>query len=144
MNRRFNYIRPIRWGDTDAAGIVFTAHYFDMCMEAIEAWFKQVIGEDWYTMNLESNIGTPFVHSELDFSSPMTPKDVLSIIVEVHRIGNSSLGFSVKGEKSESEKSVFNGKFTCCFCNMDNFQPIEIPEMIKTKINIYNKSVHNT
>lgn len=73
------YQKTINWGDTDAAEIVFTGNYLDYSMEAIEGWFREVLKVDWYELNINLNMGTPFVHIEMDIKSMLTPKKTFLI-----------------------------------------------------------------
>lgn len=137
MKTPFHYRRPIRWGDTDAAGIVFTAHYFDICMEAIESWFFEVLELDWFAMARDHGIGSPFVHAEVDFQAPLTPRDVLLVRVDVERLGNSSLSLALTGTRENDGKRTFTGRFTCCFSDLASFTNIPVPDEIRRRIDEY-------
>lgn len=133
----FHYRRPIRWGDTDAARIVFTAHYFDICMEAIESWFLEVLEADWFAMTRDRGIGTPFVHAEVDFQAPLTPRDVLLVRVDIERLGNSSLSLALTGTREGDGQRTFTGHFTCCFSDLESLSPIRIPDAMRQRIDAY-------
>ena len=133
----FIYRRPIRWGDTDAARIVFTAHYFDVCMEAIESFFLEILELDWFAMTCEKGTGTPFVHAEVDFHAPLTPRDVLNIRVEIERQGNSSLSLILYGNREAEGDAAFTGRFTCCFSDLKNLKSTPIPDEIRQRITYY-------
>ncbi len=133
----FHYRRPIRWGDADVAGIVFTAHYFDICMEAIESWFIEVLELDWFTLTQDHGIGTPFVHAEIDFHAPLTPRDGLSVRVDVERMGNSSLSLALTGRRQSDDQHSFTGRFTCCFSEIGTMTNITIPEWLRHRIDHY-------
>lgn len=134
MSHAFEYRRRLHWGDTDAAGIVYTANYFDLCMEAIEGWFIATLETDWFSMNMDQYISTPFVHAEMDFKTPMTPRDRLCIIVQVERLGNRSLSFALTGRDEIQNRVAFTGLYTCCFTDTRTFQPIPVPETMRERI----------
>ena len=73
----FLHARRIRWGESDPARIVYTARFLDFAMDAIEAFFTDRLGASFYEFNMDHGLGTPFVHVELDFRSPLTPRDTL-------------------------------------------------------------------
>ncbi|MGM0915820.1 MAG: acyl-CoA thioesterase [Pseudomonadota bacterium] len=135
----FHYRRPIRWGDTDAAGIVYTAHYFDICMEAIEGWFLEVFEFDWFSMSQDQGIGSPFVHAEVDFHAPLTPRDTLLVRVDVERLGNSSLSLRLTGLREHEHQHTFTGHFTCCFNDLNSFTKISIPQELRHRIEMYQR-----
>src|SRR5687767_3262902 len=91
----FVHHRRVSWADTDAARIAYTGRFLDFAMEAIEAWWRERMGIDWYELNVDRGIGTPFVHVALDFRSPVTPRDTMAMTVMLTRLGGSSLRFAV-------------------------------------------------
>lgn len=105
-------LRPT-WGETDTARIVYTARYPDYALRAIDAWFLERAGADFYRMNTVWGIGTPFVRLECDFRAPLTPADVVEIEVAVERAGERSLTFAVRGLIAESGRLAFEGRFVC-------------------------------
>lgn len=139
MKTPFYYRRPIRWGDTDAAGIVFTAHYFDICMETIEGWFLDVLELDWFAMTHDHGIGSPFVHAEVNFQAPLTPRDTLLVRVDVERQGNSSLSLALTGTREADGQCTFTGRFTCCFNDLASFTKIPIPDELRHRIEDYQR-----
>jgi 4-hydroxybenzoyl-CoA thioesterase len=132
----FTYRREIFWGDTDTALIVYTGRFLDYSLEAIEAWFRATLGIDWYAMNVDLGIGTPYVHVDIDFVSPLTPRDVLEVRVHVASIGRSSLGFTVTGY-ANGERLSFRGTMVSAFVNIKTMAKIPIPDEYRTKIVAY-------
>jgi len=135
----FIYRRPIRWGDTDAARIVFTAHYFDICMEAIESFFHKILELYWFAMTCGQSTGTPCVHAEIDFHTPLTTRDVLNIRVDIEHQGSSSLSLILYGNWGVEGVAAFVGRFTCSFSDLKNLKSIPIPNDIRQRITCYQK-----
>ena len=75
-----------KWSETDSAQIVYTARFVDYAMDSIEGWFRDVLGVDWFLMNTELDMGTPFVKIQMEFKSPLTPHDELEVRVLVDRL----------------------------------------------------------
>ncbi|MBX6374293.1 MAG: acyl-CoA thioesterase [Acetobacteraceae bacterium] len=121
----FVHVRRISWADTDAARIAYTARFLDFAMEAIEAWWRDRMGIDWYEMNVDRGIGTPFVHVSLDFRSPVTPRDTLATTVRLARLGGSSLRFAVEGRAGD--RLVYEGTLVCAFVDAAAMRPIGVP-----------------
>jgi 4-hydroxybenzoyl-CoA thioesterase len=124
----FVHHRIVVWGDTDAAAIVFTGRFLDFMLEAIEALLRERIGADWYRMNVDEKIGTPFVSVGLDFKSPVTPREPLDIRVLVARVGRSSVTFAVRGSGAESGVLKFTGSATFVFVATADARPCDIPD----------------
>ena len=132
----FVYRREIFWGDTDTALIVYTGRFVDYALEAIESWYRVHLDTDWYRLNVDRKIGTPFVHVEMDFVSPLTPKDRLAVEVRVDHMGTSSLGFRVLGYANE-ERLSFRGHMVCAFIDIATKSKIPIPEAFRDRIAAY-------
>ena len=47
-------------------------------MEAIEGWWRNVVGTNWFEMNVDRHIGTPVVNVNFDFKAPLTPRHAAS------------------------------------------------------------------
>ena len=104
-------------------------------MEAIEAWFIERLGTDWYALN-ESGRGTPFVHLSVDFRSALTPHDVLVTTVALARAGGSSLEFRLAG-RTEDGRLAFEGRFVCVFVAAKGdagHKPIPIPDEFRAAV----------
>lgn len=79
----------VRFGDVDAAGIVFYPRYFEMLNAAVEDWFASM-GLDFRSMHLTHRIGIPTVRLECDFVAPSELGDELTIEITPVRVGRSS------------------------------------------------------
>mgnify|MGYP000294528357 CR=1 FL=1 len=120
--------RRIPFGHTDAAAIVYTPRFSDYCMEAVEVWFRDCIGIDWYRINTELGWGTPVVHMELDFKAPLKGGDRLGIVVRVAGIGRSTVTVALEGIRELSGESplaceprrmqAFSARFVFCFAKL--------------------------
>jgi acyl-CoA thioesterase FadM len=98
-------------------------------MEAVEAWFRDRLGTDWFALNLDRGIGTPFVHASLDFRSPLTPRDTLETTVLLTRLGGSSLRFALAGRAEGGRRLAFEARLVCAFVDAraSPMRPIPAP-----------------
>lgn len=128
------FVHRIRvgWGDCDPAKIAYTGRIPVFALEAIDAWWEATVGDDWFSLNVDRNYGTPFVHLELDFRSPVTPRAPLECTVSLTAVGTKSISFLVTG--SQAGVLCFEGKFTSVFVVADAFSPIRIPDDIRAII----------
>jgi len=125
------FIHEIRvgWGDCDVAKIAYTARLPWFALEAIDAWWEyQTGGKGWYQLNLDNGIGTPFVHMEMDFRSPVTPRHRLLCQVEVTRMGETSIEFRVTGR--QADVVCFEGRYVCVFVEAESFEKRRPPQPI--------------
>jgi 4-hydroxybenzoyl-CoA thioesterase len=130
-NRFIHQIR-VSWADCDPAKIVYTGRIPQFCLEAIDCWWEAVIGLDWFKMNVDRDIGTPFVHLSLDFRSPITPRDLLDCAVSLIRMGESSVRLKVVG--SQDGRLCFEGEFVEVFVAAEAHQKTNIPSDFREKL----------
>lgn len=132
----FVHRRVPTWGETDGARIVYTVRFVDYAMDAIEAWFREVMQLDWFRMNTELDMGTPFVRIEMDIKTPLTPHDVLETCVLVEKMGRSSLTFNVVGKRNGEEVS-FESRFVCSMVRTSTMTSISIPDPLRQNVYDY-------
>ncbi|MCB1363845.1 MAG: acyl-CoA thioesterase [Rhodobacteraceae bacterium] len=130
------YIHEVRvgWGHCDPAQIAFTGHIPWFALEAIDAWWEvHLDGTGWFQLNIDRNVGTPFVHMSLDFSSPVTPRHPLMCEVAPVRIGTKSIEFQVIGR--QDGRTCFQGRFVSVFVISDQHGvSIPAPEDIRAVV----------
>ena len=128
----FFHVIKVGWADCDPALIAFTGKIPVFALEAIDAWWEAKTGSNWFELNVDRNIGTPFVHMSLDFSSPITPRAPLKCEVSLLKIGNSSVRFRVVGR----QKNVlcFEGEFVSVIVVAKTMRPQKVPSEIMQKI----------
>ena len=115
----------VRWADCDPASIAYTGQIPRFALEAIEAWWEHHVGLDWYALNLDRNIGTPFVHMTLDFRSPVTPRHILECAVSLARLGNRSIAHRVMARQDGA--LCFEGAFVAVFVDAEAMKPCTPP-----------------
>jgi len=128
----FRYERPVSWGDCDPAQIAYTGNVPGWCLEAIEGWYKACLGVNWYEINLDHGFGTPFVHLENDFKSPITARDPLTMIVRVTRLGGTSIAHHI--DAYQGERLCFTGDYASAFVAATEMKPIRIPDRMRAAI----------
>jgi acyl-CoA thioesterase FadM len=116
----------VRWGDCDPAAIAFTGRIPVWAVEAIEAWWEHYAGIDWYRINLDRKIGTPFVHMTMDFRSPVTPRHLLECEVSLKKLGNRSITHTVRA--SQRGVLCFEGEFVAAFVEAGVMKPRALPD----------------
>jgi len=126
---RFEHEIRIAWGDCDPANIVYTARLPWFALDAINAWWEHHTGDGWYQMELDRNVGTPFVSMSLDFRAPVTPRHRLRCRVWPNRLGETSVGFRVEGRQGET--LCFEGDFVCVFIRASEFRKNPPPDDLR-------------
>jgi len=102
-------------------------------LDAINAWWEAHLGGDgWFQLEMDRNIGTPFVNLNMDFRHPVTPRHRLLCEVWPSRLGNKSVTFAVVGRQDGI--ICFEGKFTSAFMIADQFKSQSAPEELRAVI----------
>ena len=129
------FVHPVNvtWGDCDPARIAYTARLPAFALEAINGWWEAHLdGDGWYQMELDRNVGTPFVKMEMEFFSPVTPRHTLMCETFPTRLGNKSITFTVRGRQNDT--LCFEGSFTCVFTIADAFRSQTVPDDLRAII----------
>jgi len=127
----FEHVIRVGWGDCDPANIAYTARLPAFALEAIDAWWEHELGHGWFQINNDVGFGTPFVHLDLDFTHPVTPRHRLVCRVVPTRLGETSLSFRVSGFQNGT--LCFEGNFTCVIVDK-NFAKQLPPEPFLSRI----------
>jgi 4-hydroxybenzoyl-CoA thioesterase len=128
----FVHTLRVAWGDCDAAFIAYTGRIPDFALQAIDVWWTHHIGLDWFRLSVDHGISTPFVHLEVDFRSPVTPRHPLQCAVDLVKLGNSSVTFAVRG--LQDTRLCFESRFVCVFVETKTLSKIPIPPEIRTAV----------
>jgi len=128
------FVHEIRvgWGDCDPARIAYTGRLPDFALRAIEAWWEHHLGGGWYHLELDRNIGTPFVHLSLDFRAPVTPRHPLICEVAPVRLGDTSVRFRVRGRQDGT--LCFEGHFVSVFSKVGVLETIPMPAEVRAAL----------
>lgn len=128
----FQHTICVGWADCDPALIAYTGRIPYFALDAIDHWWKQATGDNWFELNIDRNVGTPFVHMSLDFRSPITPRHKLICDVSLIKIGNVSVRFKVVGK--QDGVLCFEGEFVNVIVVADTMKPQRPPPEILKKI----------
>jgi 4-hydroxybenzoyl-CoA thioesterase len=123
----------VRFGDCDAAGIVFYPRYFDMFNSLVEDWCREELDFSFSEIVTRRGWGLPTVHLEVDFLTPSVFGDVLSATLSVTALGKTSINLSIVLQGSDSVDRV-RGKVTLVLIDRKPHRAIQLPEEIRLKI----------
>lgn len=129
MASPFEHSVTVRWGDCDPARIAYTARLPAFALEAIDAWWQHHGGAGWYQMEIDQDVGTPFVNMAMEFRAPVTPRHLLICRVWPNRLGKTSVGFRVEGRQDGT--LCFSGSFVCVFTRASDFAKNPPPPRIR-------------
>ena len=140
MNK-FTIEERVRWGDVDAAGIIFYGAYIRF-FEIAETELFRTVGLPYGKIFEELNIWLPRVHLECDFHRAAQMDDMLEVSVYVARIGKSSLRFNFEVRKRNEageieEKLMATAHFVLVSTDRADLKPLPVPEQLRRALGPY-------
>ncbi len=122
----------VRHGNCDPAGIVYTPEFFHFFNQAIEAWFCDCLGIDYYECLGPRGVGLGYAEASATFLAPCMMGEKLKIHVVVERVGTKSYSLILHALKDGAE--ALRGRFTTVTTSLDAHRAIEIPTDLKTAL----------
>ena len=122
---------PVRFGQVDYAGIMFYPRFFENFHTVFEDMFSKKLGVPYVSILQERRIGFPTVRIETDFRRPFRFGEPMRLVLDVARIGRSSVTFRYRGfNGAEAEPSV-EALGTVVVIDLDSFETLPIPPDIR-------------
>ena len=135
-HKKFTIEERVRWGDVDAARIIFYGAYIHF-FEFAETELFRAAGLDYGTMFDELHIWLPRVHLECDFHRVARLDDVLEVSVYVGRVGNKSMRLNFEVRRKGSDGTVAMAHFVLAAVNQTTFETVPIPSELREKLAPY-------
>jgi len=132
MAQTFRTERKIRFSHCDPAGIVYFVNFFDMVSGAVEDWFGEAIGWTFNDMHIHRRVGFPIVNTGCEFFRPCHLGDVLTLELEIAKLGRSSIEFGVTGRVLGDEK--FRARHKVALMSLDTQRALPIPDELRAKM----------
>jgi acyl-CoA thioesterase FadM len=134
----FRVRRVVKWGESDPAGIVYTARFLDYAMETLETWFAETTGIHWSAMNIEIRMGSPAVHVTLDFFAPLACFESFTMTLSLEHIGRSAYTVLVDGY-NDDDVHCFQVKVVASIVSKseDGMKSIPIPPEYRERMEAY-------
>jgi len=122
---------PVRFGQVDYAGIMFYPRFFENFHTVFEDMFSRKLGVPYVSILKDRRIGFPTVRIETDFRRPFRFGEPMRLVLDVARLGRSSITFRYRGfNGGEAEPSV-EALGTVVVIDLDSFETLEIPPDIR-------------
>ena len=122
--------RTVVFGDCDPAGIVYTPRIAYFVIEAIHEFLSDRLGGEGLRKVFAMGILPPARALSIEFLSPMTWDEVISIEVGSEAPGTTSFGFVVEGRQASGEVT-FRASMTQVCIDPASKQPIALPEALR-------------
>jgi YbgC/YbaW family acyl-CoA thioester hydrolase len=139
--KTFSIEERVRWGDVDAARIIFYGSYIRF-FEIAETELFRAAGMSYGKVFDELDIWLPRVHLECDFHRVAQLDDLLEVGVYVSRVGTTSLrlNFEVRRKSPDGaveEKLIATAHFVLVAVRRDTLDPIPVPDELRRALAPY-------
>lgn len=131
MLNEFKFV--VRWGDTDAAGIVFYPNFYKWMDDATHAYLS-AIGEPSSKLFAEQQIGVPLLEAHCEFKRPLLFEDQVTVQSSVKELHNKVL--KIKHVFFREDQIVAEGYELRAWTSFNGEKPKAqpIPEAIREKM----------
>src|SRR5467141_2925182 len=142
--RKYTIEERVRWGDVDAARIIFYGAYIRF-FEFAETELFRAVGLPYSVMFDELDIWLPRVHLECDFHRAAQLDDLLEVSVYVGKFGRTSmrLNFEVRRKDDDGkieEDLIATAHFVLVAAGRDGLKPVPVPEELRRALEPYTES----
>ena len=127
-----------RWGDVDAAGIIFYGAYIRF-FEIAETELFRSVGLPYTVMFEELDLWLPRRHLECDFLRPAKLDDMLEVAVCVGRVGTTSLRLEFEVRRPGNPELVATAAFVMVAVQRDHFSSTRMPPELARRLGPYIK-----
>ena len=132
-HKKFTIEERVRWGDVDAARIIFYGAYIRF-FEYAETELFRAVGLQYGVMFDELKIWLPRVHLECDFKRAARLDDLLEVSVFVGRFGTKSMRLDFEVRRNGEEELIATAHFVLAAVNQDTFETVPIPEELRERL----------
>jgi YbgC/YbaW family acyl-CoA thioester hydrolase len=134
--QKFTIEERVRWGDVDAARIIFYGAYIRFFEYAETELFREV-GLQYGVMFDELKIWLPRVHLECDFKRAARLDDLLEVSVFVRHFGTKSMRLNFEVRRKGEEGLIATAHFVLAAVNQDTFETVPIPAELRERLAPY-------
>jgi YbgC/YbaW family acyl-CoA thioester hydrolase len=135
-SRKFIIEERVRWGDVDAARIIFYGAYIRF-FEFAETELFRSVGLPYSVMFDELDVWLPRAHLECDFRHAAQLDDLLEVSVFVGRVGTKSLRLNFEVRRKGESEMVAEAHFVLVSVRRDTFETVPLPEELKRRLAPY-------
>jgi acyl-CoA thioester hydrolase len=128
----------VRWGDVDAAGIIFYGAYIRF-FEIAETELFRAVGLPYGVMFDEMDIWLPRAHLECDFRRAARLDDLLEVSAYVGRVGTKSLRLDFEVRRASEDELVATAHFVLVAVRRNTFESVPVPAELKRRLAPYTR-----
>jgi YbgC/YbaW family acyl-CoA thioester hydrolase len=124
---KFRIAERVRWGDVDAARIIFYGAYIRF-FEIAETELFRAVGLPYGLMFDQLDVWLPRAHLECDFRQAAQLDDLLEVSVYVGRVGTKSLRLNLRCDATAIPSIVAEAHFVLVAVRRNTFDSVPSPK----------------
>ena len=136
---KFRIEDRVRWGDVDAARIIFYGAYIRF-FEIAETELFRAVGLPYGDVFDELDVWLPRAHLECDFRRAAQLDDLLEVSVYVGRVGTKSLRLNFEVRRKGVEEIVAEAHFVLVAVRRGTFESVPVPAELKRRLAPYTQA----
>ena len=134
--QKFTIEERVRWGDVDAARIIFYGAYIRF-FEFAETELFRAVGLSYGEMFNELDVWLPRVHLECDFKRAAQLDDLLEVAVYVGHVGTKSLRLNFEVHRQGGTELTATAHFVMAAVRREDFTSVPLPIELKRRLAPY-------
>jgi acyl-CoA thioester hydrolase len=135
---KFRVEERVRWGDVDAARIIFYGAYIRF-FEIAETELFRAAGLSYGRMFDELDVWLPRAHLECDFRRAAQLDDLLEVAVYVGRVGTKSLRLDFEVRSNGESELTAEAHFVLVAVDRNDFRSVPVPEDLRRRLAPYTR-----
>jgi len=132
VSKPFRTLIRVRYAECDAQLVVFNARYGDFVDFAVTEFVRVLFGS--YQNLMEQGFDYQVVKLATEYKSPAKFDDVLSISVDIGKIGNSSFSFLLEFREYFSDRLVAVSEIVYVMMSCPAYEKIPVPDFFREKL----------
>jgi len=133
----------VRWGDVDAARIIFYGAYLRF-FEFAETELFRAVGLPYSVMFDQLDIWLPRVHLECDFRHAAQLDDLLEVSAYIGRVGTKSIRLNFEVRRTGEDPIIAEAHFVLVAVRRATFETVAVPEELKRRLAPYTQPALQT
>jgi 4-hydroxybenzoyl-CoA thioesterase len=124
----------VRFADIDLAGVVYFPRFLHYCHVAMEEFFARELDFSYPRLFAEHRCGFPAVHLNVDFRQPLRYGDIVTIDVEILKLGRTSVTWRYTLHREGSTAVSAQATIVTACLDLDRFRARRVPEWLQAKL----------
>ena len=132
MSKPFRVLVRVRYAECDAQLVVFNARYGDFVDLAVTEYMRVLFGS--YQNVMDKGFDYQVVRLSTDYKSSAKFDEVLSISVNVAKVGNTSLTYHLEFREFFSDRLVAESEIVYVMMTYPDYEKVAIPDFFREKL----------